>query len=264
MKVIRFNNFKILCFCILILFIPESGITGPKKNVVQSLEDFYLVPLEKGEIVFMPLGIYSNIMVRTQDKVILFDPSVLIKPDLEILKTRGVDLVVYTHAHSDHFSKDTAIKLLKDSNPYIVMDKHLAPQMETEMPKEKLIIAESGQSYTAGDITITGLKGEHLGPIMLFRITIGNVSIFHGGDSAYVSLGSMDADIAFVPTGAPSPTCSPDYAFRMVSDVKPKIIVPMHGMDSEHEAFRKLVERELPDGKVIITEPFKSVKVAVQ
>jgi hypothetical protein len=35
-------------------------------------------------------------------------------------------------------------------------------------------------------------------------------------------------------------------------------------MDSEHEAFKKLVENELPDGKVIIPEPFKSVKVAVQ
>jgi len=212
----------------------------------------------------MPLGIYSNIMVRALDKVILFDPSVLIEPDLEILKTRGVDLVVYTHAHSDHFSKNTAIKLFKDSNPYIVMDKHLAPQMETEIPKEKLIIAESGQSYTASDFTITGLKGEHLGPIMLFRISIGNISIFHGGDSAYVPLGSMAADIAFVPTGAPSPTCSPEDAFRMVSDVKPKIIVPMHGMDSEHDEFRKLVENELPNGKIIIPESFKPVKLAVQ
>ena len=264
MKNIRFNLIYILCFFILILFMPESGITGPKKNIAKSFEQFYLMPLEKGEIVFMPLGIYSNIMVRTEDKVILFDPSLLIEPDLEILKTRGVDLVVYTHAHSDHFSRSTAIKLFKDSNLYMVMDRHLASQMETEMPKEKMIIAESGQSYTAGDITITGLKGEHLGPIMLFRITIGNVSIFHGGDSAYVPLGSMASDIAFVPTGSPSPTCSPKDAFRMVSDVKPKIIVPMHGMDSEHDSFKKLVENELPNGKVIIPESFKPVKVAVQ
>lgn len=264
MKVKRFNFYYILCFFILILLMPDFGIAGSKKNIAQSFEQFYLMPLEKGEVVFMPLGIYSNIMVRTQDKVILFDPSVLIEPDLKILKTKGVDLVVYTHAHSDHFSKDTAIKLFKASNLYIVMDKHLAPQMENEMPKEKLIIAESGQSYTADDITITGLKGEHLGPIMLFRITVGNVSIFHGGDSAYVPLASMAADIAFVPTGAPSPTCSPEGAFRMVSDVKPKIIVPMHGMDSEHDAFRKLVKNELPNGKFIISESFKPVKIAVQ
>ena len=82
--------FQYFQFFISILLITESGIAGPKKNIAQSFEEFYLMPLKKGEIAFMPLGIYSNIIMKTQGEVILFDPPVLIESDQEILKARGV------------------------------------------------------------------------------------------------------------------------------------------------------------------------------
>jgi L-ascorbate metabolism protein UlaG (beta-lactamase superfamily) len=99
---------------------------------------------------------------------------------------------------------------------------------------------------------------------MLFRVTINDIKIFHGGDSAYVSVQTMASHLAFVPTGSPSPTCNPEYAFQMVSDVKPQIAVPMHGLDDEQIEFKQLMDAKMPDTKVIITKPYVSQKVSIR
>jgi hypothetical protein len=50
----------------------------------------------------------------------------------------------------------------------------------------------------------------------------------------------------------------------MVSDVKPQIAVPMHGLDDEDNEFKKLMNAKMPDTKVIITKPYVSQKVSIR
>jgi len=222
------------------------------------------MPLEDSEAAFMRLGSYSNIIVRVADKTVLFDPAKLDEEELNILNKKGVDLVVYTHGHYDHFSSSTALKLFKGSQPVIAVEPSLSPFLKGDIPEEKLISTASGKSFTTENITIDGLEGKHLGPIMLFRVTINDIKIFHGGDSAYVSLQTMASHLAFVPTGSPSPTCKPEYAFKMVSDVKPQIAVPMHGLDGQNDEFKKLMDSNMPETKVIITKPYVIQKVSIR
>lgn len=174
-----------------------------------------------------------------------------------------MDLVIYTHGHGDHYSKATALALFKGSGPYIAIDPALAGDLKNDIPGEKLGATESGRTFSAGDITLDALEGKHIGPIMLFRVTIDGIRIFHGGDSGYVPLGSMASHIAFVPTGVPSPTCSPEYAFQMVADVKPQIAVPFHGWDNQHAAFKELTEKKLPETKVVVSKPYVARKVTL-
>ncbi len=130
------------------------------------------MPLGDNEAAFMRLGPSSNIIVRVADKTVLFDPATLDQEVLEILNKKGVDLVVYTHGHYDHFSSSTAMKLIKGSQPDFAIEPSLSPFFKDDIPKEKLITAASGKSYSTGNITIDTLEGKHVGPIMLFRVTI--------------------------------------------------------------------------------------------
>lgn len=259
---------KVLCLPLLILmaflWIPLEGFTSQQQTKAQSLRAFLSMPLGDNEAAFMCLGPYSNIIVRVADKTVLFDPATLDEEELDILNNKGVDLVVYTHGHYDHFSSSTALQLFKGSQPDIAVEASLSPFFKDDIPNEKLITTASGKSFSSGNITIDTLEGKHIGPIMLFRVTINDIKIFHGGDSAYVSLQTMASHLAFVPTGSPSPTCNPEYAFHMVSDVKPQIAVPMHGLDDEDNEFKKLMNAKMPDTKVIITKPYVSQKVSIR
>ena len=101
-----------------------------------------------------------------------------------------------------------------------------------------------------------------MGPINLYQIRMGGITVFHGGDSGYVPLKDYSSDIAFIPTGAPSPTCSPEDAFKMAIDLKPGVAVPMHGNKYEHVEFEKKIKEKMLEIRVII--PTKHVMNRVE
>lgn len=171
---------------------------------------------------------------------------------------------MYTHDHGDHFDKTTARRLFEVSAPSIVAERNVARALQDVVPEGKLFQAESSQPITVGDVRIDPLKGKHIGPIMLFRVTVDGSTVVHAGDSAYVPLKTMNAAIAFVPTGYPSPTCSPKKAFKMVADIEPQYAVAFHGDIREHKKFEKLVRKKLPGTNVIIPKPYAPFKLTVQ
>ena len=80
---------------------------------------------------------------------------------------------------------------------------------------------------------------------MLYQVKMGGISVFHGGDSGYVSLKDYSSDVAIVPVGRMSPTASPEKAFQMVSDIKPKVAVTMHGSDKQKQQFELKGKRRI-------------------
>ena len=87
------------------------------------------------------------------------------------------------------------------------------------------------------------------------------MSIFHGGDSGFVPLKGLKADVAFLPTGEPSPTASPTDALKMALDLNPKLVVTIHGSKAQNKQFQSLAGKELPEAKVYIPERWKPIKV---
>ena len=258
------NSFSLwLLALLLIIGIPLEGFGNQRQKEIVHLQKFLSIPLKKNEVVYMSLGDASNIIVRIADKTVLFDPAYLSDAELDVINEKGVDLVLYTHGHGDHYDMDTALKLFGGSNPYVGVPSDRSRMLSLLMTGDKLISLASGKSFSYNDMTIDVLEGKHVGPILLFRVTINGIKIFHGGDSAYVPLHSMVSNIAFVPTGKPSPTCNPKYAFKMVADIKPIIAIPMHGTELEHKEFKKLMDENIPDTKVIISDPYEIRKVAI-
>jgi len=120
-----------------------------------------------------------------------------------------------------------------------------------------------GEPIAIGDLTVRGVVGIHPRPITMFHVETPELRVFHGGDSDHVPLGEYPADLAFVPVGAPSPSCSPESALAMVRDVGAKVAVAVHGAIEESEAFRELVAAELPETQVVIPGPCELVTLTV-
>jgi L-ascorbate metabolism protein UlaG (beta-lactamase superfamily) len=222
-------------------------------------DEFFSVPLAEDEAAFVYLG-YSAVMLRTAKGTVIIDPAdLLLDEDMSRFSGKKVDAVLYTHSHGDHWQPDVARGLFKATGAAICGEDMVIRPLKTAagIPRDKIISLTPGRSQSVGDLVITPVRGIHVGPILLYHIQAGNISIFHGGDSAYVPLKNLKAGLAFLPAGDPSPTASPDDALKMALDLKATVIVAMHGSDSQYQQLKAKIKAALPSASVIVPQTMK-------
>lgn len=250
-------------FLILASFLIVFNQGGAKNENTGDIRELFASSLAENESSFMFLGL-SGVVVRTSKRTIIIDPADMLKAeDLKVLKEKGVDLVLFTHSHGDHYTARDTLNIFKETGAPVLAERVVAMELEGKMPSNKLISAAPGKTYTFGEITVNVIQGRHVGPINLYQIKIGDLTIFHGGDSAYVSLKNYPSDLAFLPTGNPSPTASAQDAFNMASDLKPSVVVAIHGSSGQNKDFENRIKRAMPNTTVIIAEPFASKVVSI-
>ncbi len=240
--------------CFLLIF--NLNQVEAKDGEAGGIRELLASSLAENEAGFVFLG-FSGVVVRTSKRTIIIDPADMLKAeDLKALKEKKVDLVLFTHSHSDHYTLKDTINIFKETGAPVVAERVVAMELGGKIPAGKLITAAPGKTYTFGEIKVNVIEGRHVGPINLYQIRIGNLSLFHGGDSGYVSLKDYPSDLAFLPTGNPSPTASPQDAFNMASDLKPSAVVCIHGSAGQNKDFENRIKRAMPNTTVIIPEPF--------
>jgi L-ascorbate metabolism protein UlaG (beta-lactamase superfamily) len=225
---------------------------------IEEIKKIFTSSLGENEVAFLFLG-YSGVIIRTSKGTIIIDPADLLKDkELKTLKAGGLNLLLFTHSHDDHYDYKNALALFKATNASVIAEPSVYHSLQGEIPLNKLISALPGITYTVDEITINAIKGVHVGPISLYQIQIGGISIFHGGDSDYVPIKDYPSDLAFLPTGDPSPTASPQGAFNMASDLNPSVIVAIHGSMGQSKEFEQNIKEKMPHTIVIIPEPYRS------
>ncbi len=225
-----------------------------RRSSAQETGNFFALDLSENQIAVIYLGA-SGILARTLKQAVLIDAAGFLKDD-ETAALKEVNLLLFTHSHLDHFSASKTLKLFKKTGAPVLAEAKVADKLKGSIPSEKLTSAMSGQTYAYGDLTVKAVQGVHRGPIMLFQIKMGNLFVFHAGDSGNVPVKDYQSQIAFLPTGRWSPTSSPENAFKMASELKPKIVVVMHGSKGQHEKFESILKEKMPQTKVIIPTPF--------
>lgn len=233
-----------------------------KRDRSRAVEDFYAMPLEKGEAAFIYIG-YSGLVLRTPSATVAFDIADLLgRKEIEALES--LDLLLYTHGHGDHYKAKTALQVYERLGPHIVAEASVARDLAAEIPIGEYTLAEPGETYSIGDFLVTAIEGIHRGPITLYLVEMDDRTVFHGGDSGHVSLETFTADLTFLPTGKPSPTASPRYALRMANDLKPKTAVTIHGSEDQNREFKRVMKENMPQTTVIIPEEFKPEKTTLE
>lgn len=233
-----------------------------RKSKAQEIGKFFALPLAKNEVAVFYLGV-SGFLARTVNQAVLIDPAGFLKKD-EISAFKAVNLVLFTHNHLDHFSSGATEAIFKATAAPILAEPKVANKLKGKIPADKLVSAESGKTYTFGDLTATAIQGIHRGPIMLYQIKVGDITMFHGGDSGYVNLKDYPSQVAFVPVGRMSPTASPENAFKMAADLKPNVATTMHGSEKQKREFEQKVKETMPQTAVLILAPYTAKTILLQ
>jgi len=253
---------RVLPYLTVLAFLAGQGMPSPpaaRAGQTGVFHDIFAAPLADNEVAFVFFG-YSAVIVRTVKGAVIVDPAaLLLEEDMDIFRGKKVDAVLYTHGHGDHFDYKTAVGLAKATGAAVCGGGEVTRALRRggAIPAGKIIDFGSGRPQTLGAWTITPVRGLHVGPILLYKLEAGGIGIFHGGDSAYVPLKNFGAGLAFLPAGDPSPTASPADALRMAQDLKPRVVVAIHGSEAQYGGIKKKIKSALPGTEVIIPETMK-------
>jgi L-ascorbate metabolism protein UlaG (beta-lactamase superfamily) len=232
-----------------------------KSKAEEIVRLFALQPAEN-EIAFMYLG-GSGAIVRTSNRDVMIDPAGFLKND-EVKALNGINLLLFTHNHVDHFNAGKTVDIFKVTGTAILAEPKVANKLKDKIPADKLTSASSGQTYTFADMSVKAVAGIHHGPIILYQVKIGPLTLFHAGDSGYVNVMNYASEVAFLPTGRMSRTASPENAYKMASELKPNVAIAIHGSEGQKKEFEKKVKEKMPETTVIIIKPYVSRIVTVR
>ncbi len=233
-----------------------------RKSKAAEIAKFFDSPVAKKEVALFYLD-SSGFIVRTTNAAVLFDVAGSLKDD-EVYALKEINLILFTHDHMDHFDGGKTVDLVKATCAPVLAQEKVSDKIIGRIPGEKLVPAESGKTYTFGDLTVRAIEGVQRGPIILFQVKIADLTIFHGGDSGYVPMKEYVSEIALLPVGRMSPTASPENAYKMAVDLNPQWAVAMHGSEGQKREFEAKVKASMPQTAVLILEPYTGKTVSVQ
>ncbi len=233
-----------------------------EKKRLDPISDLITLSLMEDEFAFIYFG-WAGILLKAKQRIIAFDLCEYILKKKNVEKITTLDLQLNSHIHGDHFDIGSTKLFFQQTGAKMIVDPQIFEELKNEVPNEALFSASPSKPINVDDFTVNSIKGIHPSPISVFHVKWDSLSVFHGGDSDYVPLENYQADLAFIPTGSPSPSCSPEKGLKMALDIKPTIAVATHGTTTQMEKFKALVTKELPDTAVVIPEKNELIKLTI-
>lgn len=177
------------------------------------------------------------------------------------------DLVLITHAHSDHWQRETMAHLRGDQTT-VIAPMRVAKRFR---PARRIKVAEPGKEFDLGWAKVRavhaynlGLKGHLLhkkGKCVGYLLTIEGKTIYHAGDTDLIPEMSQlgHVDIAMLPIGGTF-TMDARQAAEAARIIGAGIVIPMHNLNTKPEE----LQREVGDQGVIgvkVLQPGKSMSL---
>jgi len=172
---------------------------------------------------------HACLLVEAGDVRVLIDPGGLSHGFEELT---GLDAVLITHAHGDHYDAERLPALLDGNDGVRLITE---PELAVELTKVGLDAAglHPGESVALGGLTVAAVGGEHavvhpdvprIGNVGLLLTTAEGPSLFHPGDSYQTVPDGVD--VLGVPLAAPWAALRETVDF--VRAVRPRAAVPIH------------------------------------
>lgn len=247
----------------------------------------------------------AGFIVRVGDDAVAIDPFLSDYPGRLYRAPRspeelaGVDLVVVTHEHADHFDAPSLLRLLAvDPTARIVLaDPLLDRAVALGFPLESLVGVQPGDHMNAGSIgidVVPALHGVHVTDAYTFGLPtdgaasryVGYVlrtpggTVYHSGDTLTFAgqaarLRELGVDVALLPINGRDPqreaqdivgNLTPEEAVRLARAARIATIVPMHyecmaNNLGDLESFLALC-REEPEPRPAVLDLAQAVEIA--
>jgi L-ascorbate metabolism protein UlaG (beta-lactamase superfamily) len=168
----------------------------------------------------------SDYRIETAGKVIYID---------HIKKTDDLpaDIILITHSHGDHFSKD-AIAKVATANTIILGPADckytgVCKEFITFLPGDEYAPDEYIKINAVPAYNIVKSNHPKSNKWLGYLVTSEGVTIYHSGDTERIpEMKEFTCDIALLPLGQTYTMASVDEAVEAAKDVKAKIAIPMH------------------------------------
>ena len=171
------------------------------------------------------------------------------------------DYLVSTHSHPDHFDYDAIPVLVKDPRVHFVGSTDCKAEYEKlDVPEDRYMIFEEGQTIEFEDWTLTGVYADHgeLAPDALgVVLTVGDIRVWQVGDTAYrpekwQSVFDMGIDVIIPPINGAFGNLDGVEAAKLANDAGAKVAIPCHfWMFVEHNGdpaqFMEACKEHAPD-----------------
>lgn len=158
------------------------------------------------------------------------------------------DLVLVTHAHRDHFSKDDIAKISKPGTVVV------GPPSVAEQLGPQTVVAKAGQTLNAAGLAVDVVPAYN--PNKKFHpkdaggvgyiVTLDGKRIYHAGDTDETpEMKQVKCDIALLPVSG-TYVMTASEAAQAANNIKPSLAIPMHygdpdvvGTRADAEEFKK-------------------------
>ena len=172
---------------------------------------------------------HAGFYIKAKSATIFIDPFKV----SEDVKEKA-DIILITHPHPDHNSKQDIEKVKKSTTKFIASHKCL------EMGEYKHEVSKPGFVTSFGDISIKAVPAYNLREDRLkfhpksedwvgYIIDVDGTRIYHAGDTDFIpEMGMLkDIDIALLPMGG-TYTMEMEEAIEAANRIGPSVVVPMH------------------------------------
>ena len=185
-------------------------------------------------------------------KVVYIDPFRIKK------EYHDADIILITHEHYDHYSEEDINKVRKEDTILVVTEDLKERALSNGFRKEKVIAVAPNQIYEVEGLKIETIPAYNTDKKFHPRdnhwvgyiIEINGIRYYIAGDTDITEENrKVDCDVAFVPVGG---TYTMDYkqAAKLINEMKPKIVVPIHygeivGTRKDAEKFSELLDKDI-------------------
>ncbi|MFH1351858.1 MAG: MBL fold metallo-hydrolase [Pseudomonadota bacterium] len=141
------------------------------------MKRIFEVSVPQGGVAFALLNTYSTIVIKTDSLTALFDPV-----KIKLKEEDGIDLIIITHEHSDHFEQNLVLDLQKEKNAVVLTTPFLAHMLGDLGGYVKSL--RVGDSFKKKDAFFYAEYSNHPGNQPLsFVIGTKGINIYHPNDS---------------------------------------------------------------------------------
>jgi L-ascorbate metabolism protein UlaG (beta-lactamase superfamily) len=173
-------------------------------------------------------------------------PSRYIASPLKWDEIGPIDLLVVSHAHTDHFDYPT-LRKLQSSNTIAITAKNTLP-LWNGMRFQAVEEMHWQDCKTFSGVSVKAIEGKHWGARIPWKkgmeansllISKNGINLFFGADTGYTELirqqlSDITVDLSIMGIGAYSPKsfeekhATPEQAWKMAEEMSAKWVIPMH------------------------------------
>jgi L-ascorbate metabolism protein UlaG (beta-lactamase superfamily) len=207
------------------------------------------IPTDDGALKIFPVS-HATLALQWKGQTVWVDPVGGAKAFQGL---PSPDLILITHIHGDHFSKETLAQPAC-SGAKLVGPATVVEQLPSDLRSRATALA-NGQSHEFSGMRVEAVPAYNLGADRQkfhpkgrdngYVLTLGGKRIYLSGDTEAVPemLALKNIDVAFVCMNLPY-TMTVEQAARAVRAFKPRVVYPYHYRGSDLEKFKELVSAD--------------------